>query len=251
MSVSFRPSSHSRWLFEVDNSSCWLTGSPTISSTGQLAFEIDVGFVLVFHPWLMASLAGKKLALDGVVSAFDGQLNEQQRYEFTSASVTSFGIPTLDAASNTPGHMTLTLQAKSVTSAPGTGQPATVPEPELPWRCSDFRLVIDKVNTSNVRRVDAIHVTIPGPFPKVNLLVPAIDVKQFLDWQKSGTHAPSRINFLAPDQAKVLFTLSFSSKVHSIAYSTNGGSSHGRKTSSRLMKVPVLLTATSPVLSKG
>jgi hypothetical protein len=238
-------------LFEVDQESCWLTGVPTISAAGQIAFEVDAAFVLTFHAWLVASLTGKKVALDGAISSFDHELNEQQRFEFKSSTVTSFGFPPLDAASHTDGHMTLTLQAKILTPTPGSGKPAAVSAKPVPWRVSDFRLVIDKVNTSKVSRIDAIHMTIPGPLPKVNVLVPAMDVKQFIDWQNSGASAASKIHFLGPDLSRPLFTLSFTSKVHSIAYSTNGGASHSRKRPGLKTKVPVALTVTAPMLSKG
>ena len=253
MSGTHRASPQPRWLFSVDQESCWLPGTPTITSTGQIAFEAEIGFLLTFHSWLIASIAGRKLALDGAISAFDSELEEVQRYEFRSASVTSIGFPPLDGAVKAPGLVAITLSTKAVTSMPGSAKAPTALPMEPPWRCSDFRLLIDSVNTSTVRHVDPIHVTIPGPLPKVNVLVPAIDIKQFVEWHKSGTRAAARIQFLAPDNAKALCTLSFTSKVSSIASTTNGGSSHSRAPSRQMTKlpVPVALNVMTLALSKG
>jgi hypothetical protein len=251
MTGTHRPFPQPRWLLNVDHDSCWLAGTPTITAAGQIAFEAEIDFLLTFHPWVIASLSGRKLAFDGVISGLDYQLNEQQRYEFKSASVTSVGFPMLDGSTKVPGRVAVTLIAKSLMPSAGSGSvPASLPR-QLPWRCSDFRLLIDNVNTAKVDHVDPIHVTIPGPLPKVNLLVPAIDIKQFMDWHKSGSPAASRIEFLAPDRAKSLFTLSFTSKVGSIANATNGSSAHSRKTPPRITKVPVALNVMTLALTKG
>jgi hypothetical protein len=251
MTGTHRPFPQPRWLLTVDHESCWLPGTPTFTPTGQIAFEADIGFLLTFHSWLIASIAGRKLTLDGVISGFDYELNEQQRYEFKSASVASLGFPTLDGAVKTPGRLTLSLNAKSLTPVPGSGQPATVSPTELPWRCSDFRLLIDQVNTGKVSHIDAIHMTIPGPLPKVNVHVPAVDIKQFVDWQKSGTPAASKIHLLAPDHTKALVTLSFTSKVSSIAHITNGHSLQPRKAPGPKTRVPVALNLMTLALTKG
>ena len=251
MTGTHRPFPQPRWLLTIDHDSCWLAGTPTITSGGQIAFEAEIDFLLTFHPWLIASIAGKKLAFDGVISGFDYELNEQQRYEFKSASVTSVGFPMLDGSTRALGRVALTLNAKSLTPFRGSGSVPTSLPTQLPWRCSDFRLLIDNVNTTKVNHIDPIHVTIPGPLPKVNVLVPAIDIKQFMDWHKSGTPAASRIEFLGPDRAKALFTLSFTSKVRSIAQATNGGSSHSRKTPPRITNVPVALNVMTLALMKG
>lgn len=251
MSGTYRASPQPRWLFTVDHDSCWLPGTPTITSAGQIAFEAEIGFLLTFHSWLIAAIAGKKLALDGTICAYDQELTEQHRYEFKSASVTSLGFPPLDARDKEPGLITLTLTARRVESAPGSGQQAPAVEQELPWRCSDFRLLIDNVNTTKVSRIDGFHMTIPGPLPKVNVLVPAMDIKQFMDWQKSGARACSRIQLLAADQSTILLTLSFTSKVSSIAHATNGNAPHAHKRSVKSTKVPVALNVMTLGLSKG
>ena len=251
MTGTHRPFPQPRWLFTVDNDSCWLAGTPTITAAGQIAFEAEIDFLLTFHSWLIASIAGRRLALDGVISGLDYELNEQQRYEFKSASVTSVGFPTLDGSAKALGRVTLTLNAKSLTPSAGSGSVPTDLPMQLPWRCSDFRLLIDNVNTAKVNHIDPIYVTIPGPLPRVNVLVPAIDIKQFVDWHKSGTPAASRIEFLGPDRAKPLVTLSFTSKVGSIAHATNGGSSHSRKTPPRITRVPVALNVSTLALTKG
>jgi hypothetical protein len=251
MSGTHRPFPQPRWLFTVDNDSCWLAGTPTITSAGQVAFEAEIDFLLTFHSWLVASVAGKKLALDGVISGFDYELNEQQRYEFKAASVTSLGFPMLDGLAKAPGRVTLTLNARSLTTTPASrGVPAGLPT-QLPWRCSDFRLLIDNVNTTKVNHIDPIHMTIPGPLPEVNVLVPAIDIKQFVDWQKSGAPAASRIDFLGPDRVRALFTLSFTSKVRSIAQSANGTKPHSRKPANRITSVPVALNVMALAFTKG
>ena len=250
MPLSSRPTIKQRWLLTVQHESCWLPGAPRISSTGQIAFEIDAACVLTFHTWLMPAIAGKRVTLDGAVSAFDGDLDEQSRYEFKSATVTSIGFPTLDGALHTPGRLTLTLNARILTPTAGSGNRVSTVTDQPPWRCSDFRMLIDRINAARVSRIDAIHVTIPGPFPTLNVLVPAVDIKQFLDWQKSGATATSKIQFLAPDHSKSLFTLSFTSKVSSIAY-TNGGSPQRRKQSIKVTNVPVALAVTGSLLVKG
>ena len=253
MSGTHRASPQPRWLFTVDNVSCWLPGTPTFTSAGRIAFEAEIGFLLTFHSWLIASVAGKKLALDGTISAYDQELNEQQRYEFTSASVTSLGFPPLDSMEKSLGFVTLTLIAKRVAATRGSGQAANPVARQLPWRCSDFRLLIDNVNTTKVSHIDAIHVTIPGPLPKVDVLVPAIDIKQFLDWQKSGAPASSKIQLLAADQVTVLLTLSFTSKVSAIAHGKNGSAAGASrvKQSTKGIKVPVALNLMTFGLSRG
>jgi hypothetical protein len=248
--VSYQPSAQQRWLLKVGQESCWLPDIPAISSVGQLTLKADACFVLTFHPWLSAWLAGTGPPLSGEISAFDYGLNEKLRYTFIGASVTSVEFPALDGALQIPGRVTLGIQAKSLTPAFGSGQHDIPAVKQIPWRCSDFRVVIANVDAARVSHVDAIDVPIADGVTRVNLLVPASSVKQFIDWQASGDAAAAKIHFLAPDQVKSLFALEFTAQVRSVQRAT-GGANGSRGQSSQAGKVPVALTAAAFSLAKG
>lgn len=181
MSTSYRGQSALRWLFRSGTSVCWVPSVPKLSNVGDIVLEAEGGFIKMFLDWIAAFIRGSQRLLTGELVCYDLGMAEQERWAFTSAVIRSLAFPTLDAALDVAGRMTITARALSVKSLPASKSGAPLPLVAMPWRCRDFSVTIAGLNTSKVSHVDAMTLTTPGASSDIRILVPESTLPQFLD----------------------------------------------------------------------
>jgi hypothetical protein len=235
----------------------WVPSVPKISEAGDIVLEAEAGFVKVFLDWIAAFIRGTQRAVTGELVYYDFAMMEKARWAFTSAVIRALAFPTLDAARDDVGRMTITARASSVKPLPrstnGSAPPPLAAMAQTLWRCCDFSVTVaglDPSATSKVSHVDAISAT-PGVSADVRLLVQESALPHFVAWQKEGTPADSTIVYRRPN-LQALFTLSFSARAGAIAPTgaTMGSGSKVRAVSpDSITRVPVSLKVTSLSLS--
>ena len=238
-----------RWVLKAESFACSLPHSPTISHTGELAFDVDVSFALDFHSWLSSWVQGHGRPLSGELIVYDYRLQEKTRYAFTSAYLRGLTFPELDGALNVAGRLTLNLQATGFAPlAPekNSGMALNLEAKQKQWLCRNFKVSIGNLDTTKVSHVDSIKLTTPGAIPNVGILVPQHDVQQFVDWRVQGTPLPATIQFLSP-MLQPFFSLSFTALAGAIA----PVAATGMRSMDLITRVPVSLIATAATLSAG
>jgi hypothetical protein len=238
--------------FKFGNSEFYLPQLPAISAT-QVVFHCDAHLPVPFRDWLAAWIRGKALPADCAICLYKYNGEEAERIELKQAVLSGLGFPALDAVSTDLGHLTVTMQAASVTTKPGSGKKAEVSYSTAPvlWRRRDFRISIDGTPSTKVSQTDAIQVSSPGGFPNLNFLVGTSEGPGFQSLKQSGKPAPAKLRFLFPDLKKVFLTLEFTTLVVSLADSAGlapvpGG--RGTQPGS-IAKIPVELAMTDVSLT--
>jgi hypothetical protein len=160
----------------------------------------------------------------GAVIGVDQANRERSRLEFTEALVTEFTMPELDGTSSEPGEVMLRLAPGKTKSVKGSNQPVAVPQSQDPrWLLANFRLRIDGLDCTRVRRVDRMSFTKAkesGPLTVPDLVVTlsATSADTWQQWHEDfvigGDNGPGRektgtLELLAPNMSTVLMTLTF------------------------------------------
>jgi hypothetical protein len=114
-----------------------------------------------FFDWLKGAFDRTNQSKNGAIVEYDVQYNEVSRLNFSNALITEICVPTLDAASNDTGRMTIKLTPESTSrtaSKSGKATNYTIPVSQKKWLSSNFQLTIDGLDCTHVNRVDAITV---------------------------------------------------------------------------------------------
>src|ERR1044072_9140054 len=120
--VSTRPSTaQPHWAFKIGQTVCSLPQAPSISSTGQIVLAADAAFILSFQNWLSAWVAGKVFPVNGEIIAHDFNFHPKVRYAFKQAWPSRLAFPALDGSLQSPGRLTVTLQALAVMPMAASG----------------------------------------------------------------------------------------------------------------------------------
>jgi hypothetical protein len=131
----------------------------------------------------------------------DDTLKELARREFSRALLTETTIPAFDAASKTPGHLTIKFAPESTVTRKGgggvAGKPATK---QAPFVTSNFRLELDGLDAKRVTKIDAftvkqiVQADVVGDmrdfqsaptsveFPNLRVTLAEADAKTWSDW---------------------------------------------------------------------
>jgi hypothetical protein len=178
--------------------------------------------------WVAASLQ-TPLRKSGAVVAADYNYKEHSRRTFTNALISEVTFPALDATSKDPAYMTLKFSPETTRFAIGSGSGTPIQSPpQKKWLPANFRLQIDKIDTTRVLKIDGFTIkqqivagsdgTTGYRVQVPDLAVTALDpsAQSFLDWHQdfvvqgnnSDTQERSgQILFLDNDQKTVLFQL--------------------------------------------
>lgn len=160
----------------------------------------------------------------GAVVGVDQANRERSRLEFSEAVVTEFTLPELDGASRELGELMLRLAPGKTTSVKGSNQPVAVAQnQDRPWHLSNFRLRIDGLDCSRVRRIDRMSFTKPNESSSLTVpdLVVTLSAASAEGWEKwhedfviRGDNGPGKektgtLELLAPNMSTVLMTVTF------------------------------------------
>ena len=209
-----QPQGHA--TFKFGNSEFYLPEVPAISG-GEVVLKCDSLMSAPFRDWLSARIRGNAKPSDGSVHLYKYDNDELLRHQFTMALVSSISFPALDAASGDFARLTVKLKAKSIAQVPGSGKlQAVLAKGPSPWRCRDFRLVIEGLNSNKVSHIDSINLLNAGPFPNVKATIAALDAPAYTTLKQSGKTVAAKLRFLFPDLQKAAITLEFSTQVVSI-----------------------------------
>ena len=133
---------------------------------GRAGFEgitLQVGLRLAksFYQWIANSWAGKATVHDGAVLSLDQAGHVLNRRQFTNARIEATALPALDGASEDAAHLSVRIAPERVADQKGTGKivPASKPALSKRWLPSNFRLEIESLETTRVRRIEALVVT--------------------------------------------------------------------------------------------
>ena len=153
------------------------------------------------YDWIAASWKMNFQRKNGSIVAADFRRQPRSERLFFNALITETTIPACDASSFEPGFLTVTLTSELTRLVkPGAALPPPLP-PHV-WRPSNFRLVIDGLDTSRVSKIDAFTVKQsvttddtgqtrdptkePGKleFPNLKITLSEVTAQSWIDWHE-------------------------------------------------------------------
>jgi hypothetical protein len=204
----------------------------------DLELAVGSNMSAAFYDWIADTLKRKHVRKDGAVSFQDYTGAERERLTWQAGLLSAIGFPEVDAASRDAANLTVTIAPELTRHAKGSGSKSTVKgeSGQKKWLASNFRLTIDGVDCTHVRKVGALTVVQaiaesavgesrdvekePAALRIPNLVVSVAEAHaaDFLSWHDDfvvkGNNDDSheregRLEFLGANRQDVLFTLSF------------------------------------------
>lgn len=124
-----------------------------LGSVGVEPLVFEVGLGSPVEAWLQSMLTGAAAFKTG--SLFGGVVPAQQQLNFQNALLTTVTIPALDASSNAPGFLRVTVQPEyTAQAALSAAVPTTLPS----WLSSDFRFSMGNLETSRAVRIESFTI---------------------------------------------------------------------------------------------
>jgi phage tail-like protein len=195
-----------------------------------------------FYSWIQASLDHKTVRNDGAIITADYESKEIGRLNFFKALITEVGFPALDAASKDAAKMTIKFApeyTRQITKTGGAVQAPVGKGEQKKWHPSNFRLKIDGLDQAcpKVNKIEALTIkqkVIENPigefrdyekepasieYPNLVITCAESHADQLFAWHEDfvikGNNGQDKekggtLEFLTPDLATVLFTLTFS-----------------------------------------
>jgi hypothetical protein len=172
--------------------------------------------------WISRALLPEGLEASGAVILHDAGLNPVSQRTFEDAVLRSLALPVLDAASNQPASITVTVLPRRTTYDLASGPKPSLGVKSKEFLASGFRLTIDGLDTSGVAKVEVPPVVqtsgeagTPSALevPNLTLSLQASTASGWFDWfqefvidGKNGdaSERSGRIELLGPDGKKVL-----------------------------------------------
>jgi len=126
----------------------------------SITVQVGLGLAKSFYQWIADAWAGKALAHDGAVLSLDATGRVLTRRQFKNAHIVSTAVPALDGASRSDARLTVRIAPERTDDVKGTGKVVlgTKASAQKRWLPSNFRLEIEGLETSRVRRVEALTV---------------------------------------------------------------------------------------------
>lgn len=217
---------------------------------GNVKYEdlsVAVGLVPAkpLQDWIDSTLDGKFARKDGSIRAADFDNKVRHVQEFQSALLTEIGFPACDAGAKDPAYLSVKFAPGTSRHKMGDGKVESKPldTRQKAWLPANFRLKIDDVDCSRVRKVDALVIKQtylvevplqessvaadqePGKidFPNLRITLAQADAEAFYKWHDKVTYGgannaedddgeerPGTLEFLDRDLKRSLVTLTFS-----------------------------------------
>jgi len=122
----------------------------------ELTLEIDFSLVGDIYTWIGNSWR-QRIPHSGAIVTTDAGLVATNAQVFYGALITETTIPTMDASSNDPCYLTLKIVPEYTRFKKASGN-LTVPGSLGGWRSSGFRLEIDGLDCTHVKKIEAFTV---------------------------------------------------------------------------------------------
>lgn len=202
----------------------------------DLALVAGANMSTSFLEWIASALDRKHTRKDGAISFQDYTGSEKERLAWQNGLVSEIGFPAVDASSKDSAHLTVTVRPELTQHKKGSGLKSQVKTEtkQGKWLASNFRLTIDGVDCTRVRRVDGLTVVQTAPpdaigethvevesstlqIPDVVVTVAESHAGDFLSWHDDfvvkgnngeDQEKEGKLEFLSANRQDVLFTLS-------------------------------------------
>jgi hypothetical protein len=139
-------------------------GGKHIGSAAYEPLTVETGLALSHdvYDWIAASWSGNVVRKNGSITTADAQANAKSEQRWQNALPTAVTFDAFDAASKEPVRLTLAITAERVQDLPATGKtPLTGGTPKQKQAlASSFRLELDGVDCTHVRRIDSFTVQV-------------------------------------------------------------------------------------------
>ena len=190
----------------------------------------------LFFEWIASTLDRKHTRKDGAISFQDYTGSEKERLAWQNGIISEIGFPALDASSRDSARLAVTVRPELTQHNKGSGLKSQVKTEakQGKWLASNFRLTIDGVDCTSVRRVDGLTVvqraapdaigethidveTSTLQIPDVVVTVAELHASDFLAWHDDfvvkgnngqDQEKEGKLEFLSANRQDVLFTLS-------------------------------------------
>ena len=176
--------------------------------TSTLAFDpitlnVAMSAAKPFLEWIKDSWSKKFARRTGSIVHADFNLKAQFEQSFQDALITEVGFPALDATSKETAYLTVKMQPEQLSLKSASGSLKGTENKDVKakmWSPSNFKLTIDGVDCSKVRKIEAITVKqkvtqlyfgasrVPEieptgiEFPNMSLTLPAAYAQDFIKW---------------------------------------------------------------------
>ena len=140
--------------------------APAKKHIGQPKYEpftVSLGFSMAqaVYDWIAAAWSGSSVPKDGSITAVDSSSNAGAQSQFVDASITEVTMPELDAQSKTVPRIALTFAPEQTTFGKASGKmPAVAGKAKL-TTAAMFKLELDALDCSHVRKIDSFTVEVP------------------------------------------------------------------------------------------
>jgi hypothetical protein len=194
----------------------------------DISIEVGSSMPTALFDWISTSWGAKPTARDGALLRCDSTFTVRSERPFQGGLIAETSFPAFDAASKSPGRLTVRITPASVQPDvdPGTKLQSTIGKGiSKLWLAQNFRLAIDGLDCTRVARIEPFSIrrpveTVqrgrgrptlqPGPidFPNLRITLAAISAESWWDWHASfvvgGSNADSderkgTISLLAPN----------------------------------------------------
>jgi hypothetical protein len=201
----------------------------------DLTFDVGPNMSQSFFGWIASTLDRKSTQKDGAISFQDYTGSEKERLAWHGGLLSEISFPTVDASSKDSAHLTVSVQPELTQHKKGSGLKSqlSASSKQTKWFASNFRLTIDGVDCTSVRKVDGLTIVqtrAPAgigearseveqstvQIPNVVVTVAESHASDFLAWHDDfvvkGNNGQDRekegkLEFLSANRQDVLFTL--------------------------------------------
>ena len=189
-----------------------------------IVLSFDLSLVKIIYEWIAEFWQGNASTKSGSLIAVDVDNQARSELVFEKASIVATTVPAMDTASKAPCRLAVRLNPVTTSRRPSSGRIADPrPAPKKPWLPSNFRFEIDGLDTTRVRKIEALTVARGEDgaidFPDVRVLLAETTSPTWSDWhdefvvngknddsnEKSGS-----LVFLAGDQRTRLGSVTLS-----------------------------------------
>lgn len=196
---------------------------------------LDLSLQKLVYDWISESWQGRALPKSGSLIALDANLQATAELQFDKAVISATTIPAMDSSSQNECALAVQLTATTTNVRKASGPVADLfVTRQKAWLSSNFRLEIDGLDTTTIRKVNALtitsareHATIdrlrlpvdamgPIDFPDVYVVFAEQSSKTWADWHETFVvqgnndamqEKKGSLIFLAPDRQSQLGSL--------------------------------------------
>jgi len=197
----------------------------------DIAISAGTGMSKAFYDWVSSTISDKGSKMSGAIDALDFNMKIRSEMSFFNALITEVGFPALDAASKDAAKMTVKFAPEftRISNKGGGTVKATLNQKVTKWLSSNFKLMLDGVDTSHVTQIDSFALTFDVitnsdgnavgrnlNVPNMKVRVPVAGAQDFIKWHQDfvidGNNGQEQektgsLSYLAPGLTTEIFRL--------------------------------------------